>query len=494
MKGRIIMSESVALPTSDRTTVNAKPADIWVCPDFKVSGVFSSHMVLQRDREITVWGFSKNIGGKITGEFMGDVATAVVENDNKWSVKFPAKSYTRVPQIMKIYDDQGHETVFEDILIGDVWVIGGQSNAELPLAPCMCVTPDIVFNENDNFRVFMQTQNYVYTHQEYCNYPQRDIVNPDWKWKLPSESASLEFSAIGWYFAQELTKHIDIPIGMINVSAGGACIRELVPEDLAYSMGYTFGANVRESGYYNALINPFIGIQFKGMIFFQGESEGGDKTFAMRYASELSQLVANERELFGFDFPFYNMQLTEYSDPGAFHFPWHYIVRVQQFDAVNIIPDSALIVTMDYGNLEGYDDIHSPLKKPLSDRAVWLALAREYGIGNEEEVSSPMPVKAELSADKKQINVTFKNVRDGLVVKGGNGIGAPINGFCLGDYENRTSVEAIISGKNTVTVNVPEGCEFDSIGYAVQNSITGDFANLRNSIGMACPAFMVGVE
>ena len=41
----------------------------------------------------------------------------------------------------------------------------------------------------------MQTQNYVYTHQEYCNYPQRDIVNPDWQWKLPSESASLEFSA-----------------------------------------------------------------------------------------------------------------------------------------------------------------------------------------------------------------------------------------------------------------------------------------------------------
>lgn len=492
------MSESVALPTSDKKSVSEKPADIWVCPEFKVSGVFSSHMVLQRDREISVWGFSAAVGSKVTAEFMGETSVSTVNDDNKWVLKFSAKEYTKIPQIMKIYDDKGHETIFGDILIGDVWLIGGQSNAELPLAPCMCVTPDIVFNENDNFRVFMQTQNYVFNHQEYCNYPQRDIINPAWQWKRPDKKASLEFSALGWYFARELSKHIDIPLGMVSVSAGGACIRELVPEELAHSMGYNFGANVRESGYYNTLIHPFLKLPFKAMIFFQGESEGGDKTLAMRYDDELSQLVADERKSFGFDFPFYNVQLSEYREEGEQFFPWHYIVRTQQFDAAKLIPDYTLTVDMDLGAPADYEDWpHSPRKKPLAERVALLALAKEYGIGKEKDVSSPMPVSAKLSADGTQIIVKFKNVCNGLAVMGSTAaesIGATVNGFSFGDYDNRVSADAVITGKDTVLVNIPSGVECDSIGYAVQNRIVGDFANIRNSKGMPCPAFMVGVE
>ena len=67
---------------------------------------------------------------------------------------------------MVIADDRGHQTVMEDILIGDVWLIGGQSNAELNLAPCMTLTPSLEFYEDEAIRLFTQTQAFVYTNQD----------------------------------------------------------------------------------------------------------------------------------------------------------------------------------------------------------------------------------------------------------------------------------------------------------------------------------------
>ena len=96
-----------ALPTEEKTTA-AEAVATWVCPEFKVSGVFSSHLT---------------------------------ECD---------------PQIMVISDDRGHTVTLEDILIGDVWLIGGQSNAELTMGPCMTLTPSLDFYEGDNFRLFAQ--------------------------------------------------------------------------------------------------------------------------------------------------------------------------------------------------------------------------------------------------------------------------------------------------------------------------------------------------
>lgn len=146
-----------ALPTEERT-VSAGNGAVWNCPEFKLSGIFSSHMVLQRDKPIRVWGFSRHPGSAVTGEFMGETVRATVTEaapaDGRWTLTFSPHAYTREPQRMVIRDESGHEAVLEDILIGDVWLIGGQSNAELTLAPCMTMTPSVEFSEEDNFRLF----------------------------------------------------------------------------------------------------------------------------------------------------------------------------------------------------------------------------------------------------------------------------------------------------------------------------------------------------
>ncbi len=491
------MDTSLALPINDKKKTASDNISAWVCPEFKVSGVFSSHMVLQREKPIHVWGFSDTPGSRVAGCFMGETVTAEVNNENRWKLTFSSRLYTCEPQLMVISDDRGHTVTFEDILIGDVWMIGGQSNAEMTMAPCMALTPSVEFSQDDNFRLFTQTQSYVYTHQEFCEAPQPDIINADWCWKRPDREASLAFSAMGWHFAKEVSHHIDVPLGMVMMAAGGACIRELIPEELAHGEGYFYGANVREAGYYNTLIHPFEGLQFKAMLFFQGESEGGDLALAQKYDYELALLVTDERTRFGFNFPFYNVQLSDYREEGTQFFPYHDVIRIKQFDALSIIPDSTLTVDMDLGAPEGHPDwAHSPRKWELGERLAKLALAKQYSIGRINEAGSPCPVTATLSADRKQITVEFMDVGAGLIVSGhspADSYGMEVQGFSVGDYENRVPTHAALASRCAVVIDVPEGADPSRVNYAYSLRILPDTADLRGGNNLPCPAFSLKV-
>ena len=498
-----------ALPTDKKTTAS-EAVLTRSCPEFKVSGIFSSHMVLQRETPIKIWGFSDTPGTRVAGCFMGETVTATVGEDQCWLLTFSSHLYEGEPQIMVVSDDRGHTVTFEDILVGDVWLIGGQSNAELNLSRCMELTPSLDFYDGDNFRLFAQTRQYVAEHQEFCTAPQPDIINPDWRWKRPDREASLEFSAMGWYFAHEVTKHIGIPLGMVMMAAGGACIRELLPIELAHGEGYTYGGNVQEGGYFNTLISPVIGLPCKGMLFFQGESEGGSRELAERYAYDLTLLVADERARFGQSFPFYNVQLSDYREEGTRYFPWHDIIRIQQFKALALIPNSTLTVDMDLGSPEGLEDwTHSPRKMELGERLALLALAKEYGVGRETECASPRPVMASLSADRKQIVVDFTDISDGLIVSGHNpadSYGMEVQGFSVGDYDHRALARAVISSRHAVTVDIPDevlaAVEADpeqakdligQVNYAYFLRVTPENANLRGGNNLPAMAFSVNV-
>ena len=504
-----ILENAPALPTNEKTTA-AEAASTWVCPVFKVSGIFSSHMVLQREKPIRVWGFSDTPGSRVAGCFMGETVTATVGEDHRWTLTFSSHLVEYEPQVMVISDDRGHTVTFEDILVGDVWLIGGQSNAEMNMAPCMSYTPSIEFYDGDNFRLFSQTQGYPYTHQELCAAPQPDIINPDWGWKRPDREASLCFSALGWYFAHEVTKHIGIPLGMVMIAAGGACIRELIPVELAHGEGYNFGANVQEGGYFNTLIHPVLGLGFKAMLFFQGESEGGDRTLAEKYAYDFALLVADERTRFGQDFPLYYVQLSDYRDECFQYFPWLDIVRVKQLDALALIPNSTLTVDMDLGAPEDWPDFaHSPRKLELAERLAKLALVKEYGIGRETECSSPRPIMATLSADRKQIVVEFTDISAGLIVSGHNpadSYGMEVQGFSVGDYDHRTPARAVITSRHAVTVDIPEEVlavaeatpeaaktVMGQVNYAYAIRVTPETADLRGGNNLPAPAFALQV-
>ena len=481
------MSENtVALPGRERKVDGGKINGGWKCPVFKASGIFSSHMVLQRDEPILVWGFSDAPGSVVKGSFMGYEAEARVDDDNGWRLCFPAQAWTKEPQTMTLTDDRGNGQVFRDVLVGDVWVIGGQSNAELTLSPCVTATEKEIFDENDNFRLFIQTQKYVGEHLDLCAAPQRDVICPEWAWSRPDEDHSLRFSAMGWYFAREMSRNIEIPLGMVMAAAGGACLRELAPEDLVHAQGVFYGANVPVAGYFNTLIYPLIPLRFKAMLFFQGESEGLDRGLSESYAEDLALLIYDERQRFGFDFPVYNVQLSNYPEPGPTFFPYHDIVRVEQVEALKRIRKCTLTPDYDLGSPKGYEDWpHSPLKKELAHRLAMLALCREYGTGTEEDVGAPICAGAELTADGKAIAVRFTGVSGGLA----GGKDGTVHGFAVGPYDRRVPAQAHITAPDTVTVTVPEGADASCVSYAFFLTITPENADLRGGSGIPALAF-----
>lgn len=475
------MDSSVALPTNEKIERQRLVSD-FVLPEFAVKRTYSSHMVLQRDREIRIDGFSDKVGSAVKGSLAGNTSECTVQNDKTWSLRFPAMPWTDKPLTLEVWDDRENKVTLEDILIGDVWMIGGQSNAELNLAPCAAYEPVGEILDTAPVRLFTQTQAYVYTHQEYCGSPQPDVIDPSWCWRRQTREAAMSFSAMGWYFARELTRHTPIPQGLVMIAAGGACIRELWPEEIAHREGYFFGGNVRESGYYNALIHPFIGMPFRAMLFFQGESEGGDRNLAEKYDKELKMLVDDERASWGFDFPFYNVQLSDYREEGKSFFPYHDTVRIKQFDAQNIIDGYYLTTAMDLGAPEGYPDwAHSPKKRVIGERLAKIVLANEYGLYEFSDVCAPLPVEARQTDEG--ISVRFSKKHAPLSASDG------IKGFTVGNYGNMQVCKARVVSEYEVLVYAVS----DRVNYAYFIPVDGKKADLYGKNGVPVCAFSMEI-
>ncbi len=463
---------------------------IWTLPEWKISGLFSSHMVIQRNEPVKIWGWSTHFGAKVTAVWDGEEVSTTVSEDGKFEVFFKARPKSFTPSKIKVFSDFGSDT-FEDVLVGDVWVIGGQSNAEHHLEPCLADAPEIErsIDAKHPIRLFRQTQRSAFENKEMQTTPMPDIINPEWCWKLPDESAAKEFSAIGYFVARLIQPTVNVPIGVVMMCAGGACLRELMPKELANKLGYFKGANVPIAGYYNTLINPLLGLKFKGQIYFQGESEGIWLEMAKSYGEDLFEFVEDERKRFDCNFSFYNIQLSSYREEGSKFFPHLNIVRNSQLKALSLIPNSHLTVSRDCGSKpEDEDFAHSPHKFEIARRVAMQVLAADYGMGKIEETYSPLPVKAEKNNGKIVVEFKFTN---GKLKTATN---EPVKGFSFTDNEgNEIHATAEITDFNKVSVEIPKGSALSEIGFAMNNIADTERANLCGGTGLPVPSFEIEV-
>ena len=134
--------------------------------DYTVSHAFSSDMVLQRDKIIQVYGTSKNIGRYVYGKLGDEERYAKVEKDGSWIIQFSPREASSEPITLSVGPKEGERTEFTGILIGDVWIVSGQSNAEylfgVDYRGCAAMTKYYdkltgLINENDNITVIKYT-------------------------------------------------------------------------------------------------------------------------------------------------------------------------------------------------------------------------------------------------------------------------------------------------------------------------------------------------
>lgn len=196
----------------------------------KVSKLVSDHAVLQRNLEIPIWGTATPNQEVVVNLNLIDHKTTADAN-GKWTLRLP-KMKAGGPHNMAIRS--GDEKIaIRDIYIGDVWLCSGQSNMEWTVQNSNNAAFEIAKAKDPLIRHFKVPLTYHFV-------PQDTLIGGNWE--VCNSSTVADFSAVAYYFAKEIRKHQDIPIGLLNSSWGGSRIEPWMRSEV---LGYE---NAEESG------------------------------------------------------------------------------------------------------------------------------------------------------------------------------------------------------------------------------------------------------
>ncbi|MHB9046767.1 MAG: sialate O-acetylesterase [Pirellulales bacterium] len=184
-----------------------------------VHPLFTDHMVLQRDVATTIWGWTQP-GKEVTVTLAGKTATGAADAHGKWLVRLGALP-AGGPHTMTV---TGPRTVeVRDVLLGDVWLCSGQSNMQMSVGGSMNAKAEIAAAVHPRIRFFsvpwagLRPGGPQVMHTE----PQETVAA---RWEVCSPETVGEFSAIGYFFARDLQKEVDVPIGLVRAAVGGSAI------------------------------------------------------------------------------------------------------------------------------------------------------------------------------------------------------------------------------------------------------------------------------
>ena len=194
-----------------------------------LNGLFADHAVVQRDRPLPVFGTAKP-GETVTASFAGQTRTAQAGPDGAWRVDFPA---TPAGGPYKLTATAGSASqAASDVLVGDVWLCSGQSNMEMQVS-----ASGDAWNQINN-GVPSDTIRMATIEKADARAPAADFKKPP-VWKPTNKETVGGFSAACFYFARELQKTRDVPMGLVHASWGGSGIEAwMTPKALRQVGGY----------------------------------------------------------------------------------------------------------------------------------------------------------------------------------------------------------------------------------------------------------------
>lgn len=383
---------------------------------FSVAEIFGDHMVLQRDKPIRIWGHGP--AGEEVAVRVGDAdgKTAVAE-DGAWRLDLPALP-AGGPHRMTVSLSGAEEITFEDVLVGEVWFVSGQSNAAMAV-------------RGTEMKEWAK---------ENADIPRLRLNKRGEGWKASNAETAEHFSAVGWYFAHEMTRHLpDVPIGMIQRAQGGTPIRaymspeiigsdpvmrerlhkpwehyrkiqphcqailELTPKEHRPAEEYPPVEKAGPSGCYVWAVDPVAPYSIAGAMWYQGESDAWGFSPADLYEDELRALVADWRTKWEEpELPMVVIQLPNY-DPTPLERPddpdpWVVVQEAQARIAAED-PHVGLAVSIDTGG----DDIHPRKKRHTGVRVANTARAMVYG----HDVAHQGPTFREMTVKDGTITIHF---------------------------------------------------------------------------------------
>jgi sialate O-acetylesterase len=197
-----------------------------------VNNLFQSNMILQRDKPIGIWGWAE-AGRSVTVSFGDNQETTETTAEGTWKVVLPAQPANAEPRDITI--TSGEQTlILKNVLVGDVWLCGGQSNMEFEIAKVVGGGLEIVSANFPQIRLLTvpQQEGPEIKHAFPLMHKWIGFFNRHYRqgaWDVCTPDNVKEFSAIGYVFARRLYMATQVPIGMIDVSRGGTCVETWTP-------------------------------------------------------------------------------------------------------------------------------------------------------------------------------------------------------------------------------------------------------------------------
>jgi sialate O-acetylesterase len=428
--------------------------------------IVSSNMVLQRNTTIVLWGWAdSNEKFIFKASWIEEVIKIKADQKGNWKLEIETNN-SRESQSIKLIS-KGEIITLENILFGEVWLCSGQSNMLMPVRgfdgqPTYGCNAAIAKSYNPNLRLFVVPQFGSKT-------PLKDIeMNPSWE--VASQQSVWKFSAIGYFFGQQLQEILDVPVGLIQSARGGSRVqawisKEILSEFQKINMEKADMSKSRlvPTALFNGMINPIVPYTLKGSIWYQGE---GDFNKPDKYKELFPAMVKDWRTRWGIgDFPFYFVQIAPYyyNKPEAFNTTANSsFMREAQLKCVDIIPNSGIAIALDAGEEL---NIHPPKKKEIADRLLYNALNQTYGF---ESVDCTSPAYDSLEITEEGILLKFKNVDRGLYAYG------KLKGFEIAG-EDHVFYPATATIVNTRNVLVKSNSVSDptAVRYAWSNWVEG---------------------
>jgi sialate O-acetylesterase len=413
--------------------------------DVTLPKAIGSHMVLQRDRPLPIWGWA-DPGEEVTVKLDDAMATAKADEQGNWKVVLPAVKADGKAHSMTVSGKNKIE--LDDILFGDVWVGSGQSNMEWGLGGSHNAKEAIPAATDAQIRLLQVDKVQV---------PQaaKDVNSQGWKVCSPQTVPG--FSGVLYFFGQRLRKDLGVPVGLINSSWGGSPIE---PWTVAEGKG---------GGMYNGMIAPVKPFAIRGAIWYQGESNMGN---GLKYADKMKALIEGWRQVWGYDFPFYFVQIAPYAGygPGALPALWEAQVASLK------IPGTGMAVTTDL--VDNIGDIHPKNKVDVGNRLALWALAKDY----KKDLVYSGPLYKSMKVEGNKIRLSFAHVGGGLKSRDGK----PLSEFEVAGADGKFApAEAAIDG-DTVVVEAKEVASPTQVRFGWRNEAN---PNLINKEGLPASPF-----
>jgi len=491
-----------------------------VLAEVRLASPFTSHMVLQRDLQVPVWGTAE-AGETITVTFAGQEIFTTAAADGTWRVDLqpmPASAEPRELVVTGNRQSPSENLKCDDVLVGEVWLASGQSNMDFSMSKKVKYFAGVT-NEAAEIAAANYPLLRLFTGEAQKTCAPTNRVGGEWKSCTPENAPA--FSAVAYFFARDLQNEINVPVGVITEAFGASTAeawidRETLAADPKLKpLLARFDAAVdnfrtnrppvvapprsedvsatnaappsrrRPPGsrdpvqdqhnatvLFNGMIAPIVPFALRGAIWYQGESivdanKGGIKLYPHVQAA----LIRDWRKLWGEgDFPFYIVQLA--GQEAASNSP---LVREAQA-TVLALKNTGMAVATDIGEAK---NVHPKNKQAVGERLARIALANLYG--SKMEFSGP--AYESMKIEGRTIRVNFSHLGGGLVAQGGG----PLKWFEIAGADKKfVSAAAKIDG-DSVVVSSPEVTAPVAVRYAWVNFPDG--CNLCNAAGLPAAQF-----